>query len=348
MKYAKPALSIEQQVAQLLQRGMTGDETLMKERLASVSYYRLSGYWFPFRQPDDSFRRGTTFEAVWERYAFDRALRLIVMDAVERIEIAVRTKLSYHHAHAFGPFGYAGDPLALPKLNVAERMAFVARIRDEVARCKKEQFVNHFTTKYGDSHQDLPIWMATEVMSFGTVLSLYDGSLRSRRAPGWQAGMPRTEAKRRTIEFARGLGVPAGWKLEGTSFGTVGREVWPRSAQAEFAPTPFGHPFLLGGDGARISLDPKSGAIRSYAYHDGTKLARLPVRLTPKRAVARARAERKEGTGSAVLTPPRLGWSPVGETWGGTQRLAYAVALTGETIRVDAYDGRILGRRRNR
>ncbi|MES1187192.1 MAG: Abi family protein [Myxococcales bacterium] len=178
MKYAKPALTIEQQVLQLLKRGMSGDEVLMRERLASVSYYRLSGYWFPFRQPDDTFRSGTTFEAVWERYVFDRTLRLIVMDAVERIEIAVRAKLSYHHAHAFGPFGYAQDPAALPKLNAAERGGFVDRIRDEVARCKKEQFVKHFATKYGDSHQDLPIWMATEVMSFGTVLSLYRASSR--------------------------------------------------------------------------------------------------------------------------------------------------------------------------
>lgn len=178
MKYAKPALTTDQQVAQLLQRGMAGDEALMKERLTSVSYYRLSGYWFPYRQPDDSFRPGTTFEAVWERYTFDRALRLVVMDAVERIEIAVRTKLSYHHAHSFGPFGYALDPHALPKLHATERATLLARIREEVLRCKKEQFVKHFTTKYGDVHQDLPIWMATEVMSFGTVLSLFRASPR--------------------------------------------------------------------------------------------------------------------------------------------------------------------------
>lgn len=178
LQYTKPALTLDQQVAQLVSRGMQGDQQLMKERLASVSYYRLSGYWFPFRQPDDTYRPGTTFEAVWERYAFDRALRLIVMDAIERIEIAVRNKLSYHHAHASGPFGYVLDPTSLPKLDPTARMALVQRIRDEVLRANKEKFVEHFRTKYGDSHHDLPIWMATEVMSFGTVLTLYRASSR--------------------------------------------------------------------------------------------------------------------------------------------------------------------------
>jgi abortive infection bacteriophage resistance protein len=90
MEFAKPALTLDAQIALLVARGMTGDRALMKARLESVSYYRLSGYWFPFRKTDDQFRDNTSFESVWERYVFDRALRLVVMDAVERIEIAVR------------------------------------------------------------------------------------------------------------------------------------------------------------------------------------------------------------------------------------------------------------------
>lgn len=35
---------------------------------------------------------GTTLEQVWEHYLFDRQLRLLFMDAIERIEISLRVK----------------------------------------------------------------------------------------------------------------------------------------------------------------------------------------------------------------------------------------------------------------
>ena len=65
MKYTKPPLSFEQQADLLFARGMQGDRATMMSRLAVVNYYRLSGYWHPFRNPGDStFRANTTFEAV--------------------------------------------------------------------------------------------------------------------------------------------------------------------------------------------------------------------------------------------------------------------------------------------
>ena len=119
MKYTKSPLTLEQQADLLLSRGMLGDRALMIDRLAVVNYYRLSGYWHPFRkQGDDAFRPGTTFEAVWDRYVFDRHLRLLVMDAIERIEVAVRTQLAYSLAHRQGdPFAYATDPTGIERRN---------------------------------------------------------------------------------------------------------------------------------------------------------------------------------------------------------------------------------------
>lgn len=175
MKYTKPPLSLPEQADLLLQRGMKGDRDLMIARLSSVSYYRLTGYWFPFRGGKNQFRNGTTFAEVWSRYVFDRHLRLLAMDAIERIEIAVRTQLSFHHSHTHGPFGYATDPASLPNLKGTRRTDFLGRIQEETAR-SKETFVKHFQRTYGDEHKELPIWMATEVMSLGTVLSLYRGS----------------------------------------------------------------------------------------------------------------------------------------------------------------------------
>ena len=177
MKFTKPPLSVEQQVDLLLARGMQGDRAEMLQRLTSVSYYRLSGYWFHRKLADNTFQPGTHFQVVWDQYVFDRKLRIVFMVAIERIEVGLRTFLSYHHARAHGPFGYADDPASLPKLDLSRRADLLKRITDEVVRNqKRELFVKHFFETYGDRHTLSPIWVVTEVMSFGCVLSLWQAT----------------------------------------------------------------------------------------------------------------------------------------------------------------------------
>lgn len=174
MEYTKPALTFEQQADQLIGRGMECDRDELIRCLKSVSYYRLSGYWFPFRNEDSSFKDGTTLTKVWRRYAFDRRLRLLVLDAIERVEICIRTELVYRLAHAQGPFGYS-DSTNLPGLEPDEHAKFILRLTDEYEN-SQEQFIRHFKSVYGDTHALPPYWMITELMAFGTLLRLYRGS----------------------------------------------------------------------------------------------------------------------------------------------------------------------------
>ncbi|HNX36616.1 MAG TPA: Abi family protein [Kiritimatiellia bacterium] len=177
MKYDKPPLTFDEQVQHLLDLGLRGDPAVMRERLASVNYYRLSGYLYPYRDADnETFLPGTDFDTVWQHYAFDRRLRLLVMDAIERIEIAVRTQLAYHHARAYNdPFAYAVLPISLPGLRAADYLDLLARIRDETDR-SEDTFVSHFRNKYGDEHAYLPIWMAVEIMSLGATQRFFRGA----------------------------------------------------------------------------------------------------------------------------------------------------------------------------
>lgn len=173
MRYTKPALTFEQQAAQLLERGLEADRDLLIARLRSVSYYRLSGYWYPFRNSDDSFQDGASLDTIWNLYRFDRQLRLLIIDAIERAEIAIRTSLIYHLAHAHGPFGYT-DARCLPNINAARHAKFLEKVATETER-SQETFVSHFESTYGDSHKYLPIWMAAEIMTFGMLLTLFRG-----------------------------------------------------------------------------------------------------------------------------------------------------------------------------
>ncbi|MFO0815930.1 MAG: Abi family protein [Gemmatales bacterium] len=186
MLYDKKPTTYEEQVKLLQERGLGGDPATIQSRLESVNYYRLSGYWYPFRKPDpldsrkklDTFHDGASIDKVWYRYVFDRRLKLLLIDAIERFEIDVRTRLAYHHAHAHGPFAYAQDRTTLPGLGRNGHkdyyIDFLKLIRDQFTS-SDEEFVEHFKTKYGDKHTDMPIWCACELMSFGNTFSFYRG-----------------------------------------------------------------------------------------------------------------------------------------------------------------------------
>lgn len=180
MIYGKRPKTYEQQADLLLERGLEADRDELIRRLQSVNYYRLSGYLYPFRQADDFFLPGTTLDVVWRRYVFDRRLRVLLLDAIERIEVAVRTKLIYHLSHyvppgqnePMGAFGYL-DSRCFPGFKQAsEYLKWRSKLALETDRAKSEKFVQHFRHKYGIEHPELPGWIVAELMSFGALLSM--------------------------------------------------------------------------------------------------------------------------------------------------------------------------------
>jgi len=174
VKYPKPSLPFSDQADLLIARGLVAAaKSDIIAKLQAVSYYRLSAYWVPFRLPGgDSLTPGTTLELVWRRYTFDRQLRLLVLDAIERVEVAVRTQIVHQHTLKYGPFGYV-DRANLPGLHLHEHRDMLVRIRDQDHR-SSEAFVQHFHAKY-TSETDLPLWMACELMTFGGIFTLYRG-----------------------------------------------------------------------------------------------------------------------------------------------------------------------------
>lgn len=108
-KYTKVALTIDEQIELLEGRGLDIPDTDRTARhLSNISYYRMSAYMVPFRKPNpdgslsNDFTPGTTWNDINSLYRFDRKLRLLVFDAIERIEIALRTKLIYQLSLKYG------------------------------------------------------------------------------------------------------------------------------------------------------------------------------------------------------------------------------------------------------
>lgn len=75
------------------------DRERAEHYLRELNYYRLAGYWLR-RESDHgshTFEPGTCFEDVLADYVFDRELKLLVLDAVERLEVSVRTRWAHDH-----------------------------------------------------------------------------------------------------------------------------------------------------------------------------------------------------------------------------------------------------------
>lgn len=111
--YTKPHLALPDQVALLQSRGLVVPDASQAEQwLSVVDYYRLTGYWYPYRVQrtdgpgrEDRFADGTTFDQVVALYDLDRRLKLLIIDALERIEIAMRFRVG-HTLGRYGPYAH--------------------------------------------------------------------------------------------------------------------------------------------------------------------------------------------------------------------------------------------------
>ena len=175
----KPAISINNQIALLKHRGMFfKDEASAVNFLKNISYYRLKGYWWDMQ--DDkalhTFQKNTYFEDIIERYNFDRHLRLILFDAIERIEIALRTKMIYHMSLKYGGLWYLdtnlfeGQTITINNITKSIHQHTIDELRKEFSR-SQEIFIKDHRNRYPT--QDADAWKILEVASLGTLSKLY-------------------------------------------------------------------------------------------------------------------------------------------------------------------------------
>lgn len=254
IKPLKPWLSLVDQLQLLKDRGMRVDNSeAALNYLKRLGYYRLSGYWYPMRKIDrvasvkegraireNFFVTGSHFEDVVRLYVFDKKLRLLALDALERIEMAVRVEV----AHLLGQ----RDPLAHEKPeclhgNFARRLqrkgrhkgrtkheVWLDRYKELQRRARREPFVVHHRENYGQ----LPIWVAIEVLDFGALSRLFAGmTYADQQAIANLYGAPTGVAFAqwlRSLNFIRNVSahhgrlwninvlepspVPKGWSLE--------------------------------------------------------------------------------------------------------------------------------------
>ena len=166
----KPPYTIDEQINLLKLRGMLfKEEANAQDLLKNISYYRLKGYWWDMQ--DDyslhTFKPDTYFEDVIARYNFDSQLRTILFDALETIEIALRTKMIYHLSLKYGGLWYLNESIFIDNDKYKKH---VEDLKKEFVRSQelfiKDQKIRH-------PNNDADSWKILEIASFGTLSKLY-------------------------------------------------------------------------------------------------------------------------------------------------------------------------------
>jgi abortive infection bacteriophage resistance protein len=172
MNFTKPPLPIAAQILKLKQRGLIfHDEVKATHYLSNISYYRLRAYTYPLQDntnDDHPFIQKISFEEIIDLYVFDRRLRILVFDALEKIEIALRTKIVYNWSLNYGSHWHENASLYRdPNRFVRD----LNKLYEEVDR-STETFIKHYKNTY-TSPTNPASWMSLEVATLGLLSKLF-------------------------------------------------------------------------------------------------------------------------------------------------------------------------------
>jgi len=180
--YNKRPLSFEGQLDLLKSRGLTIDDGAKAlSYLQEISYYRLSAYFLPYQQTKDNFNQGTTFEQIMQTYSFDRDLRLLIFDCIERVEIAIRTQLVYSMALHYNDSHWQDNQslFITPYYNkIGNKTDPYSDLQSIISKAKTartpEVYIKHYINNY-NVPANPPAWMCFELLTIGELSHIYRG-----------------------------------------------------------------------------------------------------------------------------------------------------------------------------
>ena len=165
--YTKPAKSPADLVQQLKQRGLIiADEARAERYIDNIGYYRLSAYMYPFLSVPKTahqFKTGVTFDRVLRLYRFDKKLRVLLFNEIEKIEVAFRAAVVNTITDRTGDIFWMTNPAYV-------NSSTSSLIQREYSR-STEDFIEHFKRTYSDPYP--PAWILSEILPFGNITWIF-------------------------------------------------------------------------------------------------------------------------------------------------------------------------------
>lgn len=191
MIFNKESLSVEEQLNLLIERGLIVEDYCSAINiLKRIGYYHLSSYMRNFQITENhKFITNTTFSDIINLYNFDKELRHITFNSIEKIEIAYRAAISnimcklenshwFYNAQYFISTDEQKDIIELisreiKKKKKEEKNTTTSELENNKRKLKyAETFIAKYYEKY-DSPELPPFWMVLETFSLGSLNRLY-------------------------------------------------------------------------------------------------------------------------------------------------------------------------------
>lgn len=168
----KEPKSFDEQIDILKSRGVIiTDNDKAKFILSNFNYYRFSAYLLHAKKSNNTYIEDINFDDIYNLYLFDKKLRNILISLLESIEISFRTYIAYTLGMNHGSDGYM-NPNNFKNQEFFNK--FLDTLNTEKNNNKNKSFIKHHYDKYNGK---LPIWVAVEIISFGSLSKLYANML---------------------------------------------------------------------------------------------------------------------------------------------------------------------------
>ena len=192
-RYTKTYSSPAQLTALVQSRGLHVEDIARTENyLRHIGYYRFSAYLYPLlATPKENhvFKPGSTFNQALDMYRFDRHLRLLMFNEIEKIEVAVRSAIVNITSRETGNPFWMTDPACFYDAKTFDKTKQL--IDAELAK-SREDFIEHFRNTYSDPYP--PAWMLAEILPLGILTRIYDNiksnQIRKKIAQEFSLGIP--------------------------------------------------------------------------------------------------------------------------------------------------------------
>lgn len=167
----KEPKTFDEQIDKLIEHGCAFmDRAQAVKTLKQANYYRLSAYFLPFKERDNStYKAGTNFEKIYDIYEFDQRIAILLYGLIEEIEVFIKTQIAYQHSMKYGAVGYL-DPNNFILSKAEKHQNLINIFQNELKNNKDILFVKHHNENYDGK---FPLWVAVELFTMGNISQFY-------------------------------------------------------------------------------------------------------------------------------------------------------------------------------
>ena len=190
------------------------DPEFAKSTLQKLSYFSLiDGYKDLFKhKPSGNYLHGVTFEEITAFYYFDEELRTLFLKYILYVERQLKSMLSYYLCEKYGEqqtaYLTAGN-YNLTRKNSGKTNRLITTLSHTIALPSNYSYITYHARVYGN----VPLWVATNALTFGQVPKMYQYSTSDIRT---KASLNFANTSVRNCYFPKWAFLKTGRKLCGT------------------------------------------------------------------------------------------------------------------------------------